>query len=305
MWQRIVATKAAAATVTPWIGVLCTTAVAVSVSVSMNANANANANVNASENDNVNANANADAVSPSSSPSPPSHSVSSGSLLTKIADAAVRDATAIHRSRCDAAAPSPPRRSSGSSFLASFREPDPPDEASPRLLFDNDASFEPVTTPDRYAAPQHAIFGTLAGDSRIEAYEVYRPTRTTPLADEKLEANTNLLVLVATVSFGTHLNGHGGVVHGGILSLLFDDIMGWGCNEVLSPSKVPVTANLNVDFRRPVSEGTRVRIEVVLERKEGRKLFWKARMLGALDENGEEVLYAEATSLYIVLKDKT
>ena len=87
------------------------------------------------------------------------------------------------------------------------------------------------------------------------------------------------------------------------MSLMFDDIMGWGCDRVLPENKTPVTANLNVDFRRPVPAGTKVRIQVVLERWEGRKLFWKARMLDA-ENTEEEILYAEATSLYIVLKDK-
>jgi acyl-coenzyme A thioesterase PaaI-like protein len=116
-------------------------------------------------------------------------------------------------------------------------------------------------------------------------------------------------VVVARVALGTHLNGHGGLVHGGILGLVFDDAMGWGCDRVLDKtSNIPVTANLSVDFRRPVPEGTTVRIEVILERWEGRKLFWKARMLrDDNDDKGsgeEEVLYAEATSLYIVLRDQ-
>jgi len=183
---------------------------------------------------------------------------------------------------------------------------------SPDHNYDDDPSFEKVIDDaDWYTNEKHAIMGTLSDDSGIAAYERYRPTNPSihPVADG---SESNLLVLVATVQFGTHVNGHGGLVHGGILGLMFDDAMGCGNYEVLKASAktnppICVTANLNIDFRRPVQEGTAVRIEVVLERWEGRKLFWKARLLSAeeTNEQGEEILYAEATSLYIVLKDKT
>jgi len=182
--------------------------------------------------------------------------------------------------------------------------------SSPDHNYDDDPSFEKVIEDaDWYTNEKHAIMGTLSDDSGIAAYERYRPTNPSihPVADG---SESNLLVLVATVQFGTHVNGHGGLVHGGILGLMFDDAMGCGSYEVLKASAnsnskgktnppICVTANLNIDFRRPVQEGTAVRIEVVLERWEGRKFFLKAKMLGA----EEEVLYAEATSLYILLKD--
>ena len=161
--------------------------------------------------------------------------------------------------------------------------------------------FERVMPKARYSDKAHAIQGTLMHDTMIEAYEVYQHKNLVIPSADGLEIN--LPVILAKVNFGTHLNGHGGFVHGGIMSLMFDDIMGWGCDRVLPENKTPVTANLNVDFRRPVPAGTKVRIQVVLERWEGRKLFWKARMLDARNTE-EEILYAEATSLYIVLKDK-
>lgn len=162
-------------------------------------------------------------------------------------------------------------------------------------------NFDRVLPADRYSNKEHAIHGALLRDSMLEAYEVYQPKDfVAPSANGE---EINLPVLFAKVNFGTHLNGHGGHVHGGITSLIFDDVMGWGCDRVLPEKNVPVTANLNVDFRRPVLAGTKVHIEVVLERWEGRKLFWKARMLG-VENTEEEVLYAEATSLYIVLKDE-
>jgi len=187
--------------------------------------------------------------------------------------------------------------------------PSAPSKESQKIVLDQEL-FEKVKTPDKNSAKGHAIFDTLAGNTLIESYEIYRPktTTTTPPAESENEnenddKSQSRLVLVATVDFGNNLNGHGGIVHGGIQSLMFDDVFGWGCNEVIDSSKVYVTANLSVNFRKPVMEGSNIKIEIYLEKQEGRKYFWKAKMLGN-DGSGEEVLCADATSLYILLKDK-
>lgn len=133
-------------------------------------------------------------------------------------------------------------------------------------------------------AETHAIFGSLAGRGKIEAYEVYR--RPSFSSQE---------VVVARVVFGDAVDGHPGVVHGGILSLVFDDLLGFGY-EALGDVAMAVTANLTVDYRAPVPAGTTVRVAATLERREGRKLYWKASMTST----DGEILYAEASSLYII-----
>ncbi|VEU40399.1 unnamed protein product [Pseudo-nitzschia multistriata] len=212
--------------------------------------------------------------------------------------------------------------------------------SSPLLLATSSASprRDPLATPGRGTAPGHAIFGTLWGGGAIERYDVYRPAspeaaretagernrRETEREKQRLErrgkskskskSNNHAksksttdheeLVVEADVRFGTRLNGHTGIVHGGILSLVFDDLMGFACDEMRGsgvPRGMPVTANLSVDFRAPVPEGTAVKVEIFLERREGRKLFWKAYMLGDNDDDDDEILYAEATSLYILV----
>jgi acyl-coenzyme A thioesterase PaaI-like protein len=131
----------------------------------------------------------------------------------------------------------------------------------------------------------HAIFGLLLGEDMIESYEVFK----SPKNDTE---NEN--VLIALVKFGGSVDGHPGVVHGGILSLIFDDALGFGY-EAIEVSHA-VTANLNIDFRAPVPAGAHVRVAAQLEHREGRKLFWTAQMT-SLDQS---VLYAEAKSLYII-----
>lgn len=114
--------------------------------------------------------------------------------------------------------------------------------------------------------------------------------------DDNNDNNDNDDVVIGFVTFGSHLNGHPSLVHGGIISLMFDDMCGFAYEAV--GVRHAVTANLTVNYRAPVPAGSQVRLAVQLESKEGRKLFWKAQMT-SLDQ---QVLYAEATSLYIIPK---
>jgi acyl-coenzyme A thioesterase PaaI-like protein len=157
-------------------------------------------------------------------------------------------------------------------------------------------ALEEIRTYQRMALPEraseysgHAIFGLLLGEDRIESYEVFKRPKN---ADDTANAN----VLIALVKFGDSVDGHPGVVHGGILSLIFDEALGYGY-EAIGVSHA-VTANLNIDFRAPVPAGAHVRVAAQLEHREGRKLFWTAQMT-SLDQS---VLYAEAKSLYIIPK---
>ena len=144
-------------------------------------------------------------------------------------------------------------------------------------------SYERMTLPSRMKS-NHAIFGLLLGESMIESYEVFR----------RRNDSDSENVIVAYLKLGDHINGHPGVVHGGILSLIFDDALGFGYGAL--GIKMAVTANLNIDFRAPVLAGTYVRVAAQLEHREGRKLFWKAQMT-SMDR---KILFAEATSLYVI-----
>ena len=166
--------------------------------------------------------------------------------------------------------------------------------------------YEQMKAPERLMADSHAIFGSLNGKNMIHRYDVYRRIRTKPIN----EVN-NTEIVFADVEFGKNLDGHPGIVHGGIISLLFDDCFGWGTEaalsslgystEAASEIDLVVTANLNVDFRKPLPSGTRVAIRLYLVKQEGRKMYLRAKM-ESLDGS---VLYSEATSLYILVMKKS
>lgn len=187
----------------------------------------------------------------------------------------------------------------------------------------------------------HAIFGALCGDGLIERYNVYRRVLLKykqPNNDNgddndagnitrEITANSSSPrmhdeLTVVDLKLGGRLNGHGGIVHGGIISLIFDEAMGWAheCleeqiseeNNALendakditspkSPSSIVVTANLNVDFRAPLFENSEVIVRVYHDGTVGRKIYFSA-VLESLDGS---VVFAEAKSLFIrVSKDR-
>ncbi|KAL7512091.1 hypothetical protein ACHAXN_009062 [Cyclotella atomus] len=159
----------------------------------------------------------------------------------------------------------------------------------------------------------HALFGTLYGEGFIERYDVYRrldDTNTNTDAENISNETTNKKEMVAVdLQIGHRLNGHDKIVHGGILSLLIDEAMGWASyiglehynsnmDEEYKPSNtLLVTANLNIDFRAPFLAGSQAVLRVYLDQEltAGRKMYLVAR----LESFDGSVIFAEAKSLFL------
>jgi len=62
--------------------------------------------------------------------------------------------------------------------------------------------------------------------------------------------------------------------------------------------KMAVTANLNINFRHPLSPQTKFIIQAFLRRREGRKLFLEARVTSP----DERIVYCEASSIFVIPK---
>jgi hypothetical protein len=79
----------------------------------------------------------------------------------------------------------------------------------------------------------NAFHGTLQGDNMIEKYEVY--------------ANPDKGDIICLIKYGRSLNGHAGIMHGGITALTFDNSFGW----LFLANKTPpaFTANISVNYR--------------------------------------------------------
>lgn len=103
------------------------------------------------------------------------------------------------------------------------------------------------------------------------------------------------LTLTAVFEVTTEHQGAPGLVHGGLVAAVFDEVMGALQVFLQEPA---VTASLTTRYRRPIPVGTRLHVTSRLDRREGRKLWVSATgRLGAADGP----LAAEAEALFIVV----
>jgi uncharacterized protein (TIGR00369 family) len=75
----------------------------------------------------------------------------------------------------------------------------------------------------------------------------------------KFYVNEKMDSVVSWYSVPDHLCGWGDVVHGGIISTMLDEAMGWACITILR--KFLLSKNIAVDFMKPVFIGKEIRVE--------------------------------------------
>lgn len=102
-------------------------------------------------------------------------------------------------------------------------------------------------------------------------------TRTLPYTGNAEQPN---MVLLVNLQQGT--NGFSGVAHGGLLCALLDESLSY-CVEFARQARTTAreplyTANLNIDFRRPVQTPGPVAIKCWTSRSEGRKYWLEAQI---------------------------
>ncbi|WP_299950573.1 hotdog domain-containing protein [uncultured Modestobacter sp.] len=94
------------------------------------------------------------------------------------------------------------------------------------------------------------------------------------------------------IQLGTLHLGGGGAAHGGVLPLMFDDLLGILSSQGRSPAR---TAFLTVNYRQITPVGVELRVEATLDRVEGRKRWMTGRL-----HSGDDVV-ADAVALFIEL----
>lgn len=98
----------------------------------------------------------------------------------------------------------------------------------------------------------------------------------------------------ARVTFGAHHLGGNGAVHGGVIPLMFDDVLGLAAH--VGRRAIARTAYLHTEYRAIAPIGTELQIRARLDREEGRKRF----MVGTLHDG--DTLCAEVTALFVQLR---
>lgn len=152
---------------------------------------------------------------------------------------------------------------------------------------DDPTRYLQMQVPDRALESSHVIYGSLLQDNLIESYTAYKLTS---VSDQTMHG----AVVVAAVKLGKALDGHPNVVHGGILALLIDDILGFSYEALQVP--VAVTANLNINYRAGVAAGSDILVTTTLVERKERKLVWSIRVTSP----DQETLYCEATSVFVI-----
>ncbi|KAI9636278.1 HotDog domain-containing protein [Dioszegia hungarica] len=98
---------------------------------------------------------------------------------------------------------------------------------------------------------------------------------------------------IAVLHLGRALCGHDGIIHGGIISTVFDESL--ARNALLNlPTHIGVTANLNVNYRSPLHADQFVVVRTKLDSVNGRKVMVSGTM-----ETLEGEKIAEATALFV------
>lgn len=108
--------------------------------------------------------------------------------------------------------------------------------------------------------------------------------------------------LVSIFYLGSDVSGHPGIVHGGLLATILDEGLARCCFPAL-PSGVGVTANLNIDYRRPAPANSYAVLRAETVKVEGRKAWVEGRIETLPEEGKEPVVLVEAKALFVEPKN--
>lgn len=134
--------------------------------------------------------------------------------------------------------------------------------------------------------PHNLTAGTLAGPGKI----------TVPPYVFGDKSGKELYVVF---HLGTDVCGHEGIVHGGLLGTILDEGLARCCFPAL-PNKIGVTANLNIDYRKPTRADQYLLLRAKTTKVEGRKA-WVQGQIETLPLNDKDtpIKLVEATALFI------
>jgi len=114
----------------------------------------------------------------------------------------------------------------------------------------------------------------------------------------KMRFYTNGEGLFSWVSVPSHLCGWGELAHGGVITIILDEIMGW--STIYLFKSMAMTKSITVDFLKPVHVGRELRAEGrLVERLNAKEVM----MEGFLFE-GEEKLCARAKGTFAVFTEE-
>lgn len=142
----------------------------------------------------------------------------------------------------------------------------------------------------RYSLSHHMLHSSLYGPEKLEHYSL-------SISQDRRELRGELRL-------GSKVCGHPAFIHGGAIASVCDDAM--GMLFLSSGHGSGFTANLNVNYRKPIPAGTNLAVVCRVDRVEvggksgSKKVFLTARIEEGGENSPSPTLYAEATSLFVV-----
>lgn len=101
---------------------------------------------------------------------------------------------------------------------------------------------------------------------------------------------------IILASLGSGLNGHSGIVHGGFTAMLIDEASGLA--NMYHNDAHTFTANLNVNYRKPIPAPSVVLCRASITKTEGRKRFVRCTVEGPAG-----IIYADSVALFLEFKE--
>lgn len=98
-------------------------------------------------------------------------------------------------------------------------------------------------------------------------------------------------------TFGTGLNAHPNLLHGGVIATILDSAMGNVVHQQIRPKGSTFTVQLNITYKKPVSTPGSVLVRSSVIKVEGRKIWVR----GAV-EGGSGEVHATAEGMWLIAK---
>lgn len=149
-----------------------------------------------------------------------------------------------------------------------------------------DEVFVPIDM-SKFSLDHHLLHSALAGDDKLERYELHLSSK-----DKRS--------VIAKARLGSKACGHPHIVHGGAIASLLDDAFG---ASMFASKMGGFTANLTINYRRPLPAGRDVVVSATIDRVEvstssgAKKVFLVGKVT---DEADASVVYTEGSALFIV-----
>jgi len=102
--------------------------------------------------------------------------------------------------------------------------------------------------------------------------------------------------IVGRFTLGAEYQGGSGFLHGGVIAVLLDEVMS---KLTRFTGQHAVTADLRVEYRRPIRVNTEIIVEGFVKRREGRQLYHEGEIRDAAGE-----LLARGEGRFVIIDRK-